>query len=104
MPIESINNNIVSAVLQSKFAKKDPVDNKGSAASTSSSATDDTVSITATTHGIKQTAEVDSPEQAVNEVRVAKIKTALQDGNYVIDHDRLAKKMLQFELNIPDTT
>jgi negative regulator of flagellin synthesis FlgM len=103
MPIESINNTIASAVLPNKSAKKDSIENKSQTASTAN-VMDDTLSINAMTQGIKHTAELDSPEHMVNEPRVAKIRAALQDGSYEINHERLAKKMLQFEFNIPDTT
>jgi len=103
MPIESINNTVANPVLPNKSAKRDAIDNKSQASGTAS-AMDDTVSINAMTQGIKQTAELTSPVQMVNEAHVAKIRSAIQDGSYEINHERLAQKMMQFEFNIPDTT
>lgn len=103
MPIEFIKNNVASTVLPNKSAKPEALDNKNPTAVAASSK-DDTVSITAMTQGIKQSSELESSESLVNEARVAKLKAAIQDGSYVVDHQRLAKKMLQFEFNIPDTT
>lgn len=103
MPIESIKNTVANPVLPGKSAKKDAVDQKGQAASAAVTASD-TVSLTSMSHGLKRSAEVDSHDQQVNEARVAKIKAAIQDGSYVIDPERIAKKMLQFESNFPDTT
>lgn len=95
MSIESISNSIASSVLANKSAKKEAVDNKSATAITASSK-DDTVSITSITQGL--------PEQTVDDSRVARIRAAIQDGSYVVDPERIAKKMLQFEFNIPDST
>lgn len=103
MPIESINNAVTNPVLPNKSAKKDSVDSKGQPPGATTTL-DDTVSINAMTQGFKQSAELTPPVQVVNEAHVAKIRTALQDGSYEINHERLAKKMMQFEFNIPDTT
>jgi negative regulator of flagellin synthesis FlgM len=40
----------------------------------------------------------------VNEARVAAIKAAVQSGSYQIDAGRVAKKILQFEQNLPNST
>lgn len=103
MPIESIKNNVANPVLPGKSAKKDAVDSKSQAASAATT-TGDTVSLTSTTQGLKHHAKIDAQDQQVNEARIAKIKAAIQDGSYVIDPERVAKKMLQFESNFPDTT
>lgn len=103
MPIEPIKNSVANPVIPGKTAKKDVIDLKPQTSS-STAVSDDIVSLTAMPQGLKQSAEVDAQAMALNESRIAKIKAAIQDGSYVVDHERLAKKMLQFELNFPDTT
>lgn len=103
MPIESIKNPVANPVLPGKSAKKDVVDLK-SQASGAAAVSDDTVSLTSMSQGMNHSTEVDAQTMALNESRIAKIKAAIQDGSYVVDPERLAKKMLHFELNFPDTT
>jgi flagellar biosynthesis anti-sigma factor FlgM len=40
----------------------------------------------------------------VNETRVADIKTALEAGEYKVNPERIADKMLQMELKLPNST
>lgn len=104
MSIESINNSRTNAVLSGKTAKKDASDTKNPPALTTSGAMDDTVSLTSMPQGLRHTAESLAPEQLVNDARIAKVRAAIEDGSYVVNPERVAKKMLQFEFNTPDTT
>jgi negative regulator of flagellin synthesis FlgM len=40
----------------------------------------------------------------VNENRVAAIKSAIQNGSYTVNPERVADKMLQFDDKLPDST
>ena len=66
-------------------------------------ASDDTVNITSTAQDIKNASDASS-SATVNETRVAEIKAALQAGDYQIDPDRVADKMMQLDKILPNTT
>lgn len=102
MSIESIHNNVANALLSGKAARKDPVESKSSS-TLATGVKDDTVSISSMPQGLKQLAEGDSSPVS-NEARLAEIRASIKDGSYLIDPQRLAKKMLQFESKLPDTT
>lgn len=104
MAIDSINNNVAGLAPQNKTAAKQlPVDVKNSPVDTVISNAD-TVSITTTAKDIDNVSKKGASEPAINESRVAEIKASLSDGTYQINPERVAKKMLQLETKLPDTT
>lgn len=103
MVIQSINSgNVTNTTPQTKPANKNTVEPKSP--SINSVATDDTVSITSTAQDIKNTSGAGSTSPAVNEARVVELKSVLQAGNYKIDPNRVADKMMQLDRLLPNTT
>ncbi|MDT4330229.1 flagellar biosynthesis anti-sigma factor FlgM [Methylomonas sp. MED-D] len=102
MAIESINGKAFSTVVPAKTAAKDLVEaNKDQSASALDT---DTVNITATAQGLAEAAATSASSPAVNEDRVAEIRAALQSGTYSFDPERIARKMMQFEDKLPDSS
>lgn len=102
MAIQSINpSNVTNTTLQIKSANKGAVDSKNQPINTIAS--DDTINITSTAQDIKNASDAGS-SATVNETRVAEIKAALQAGDYQIDPDRVADKMMQLDKILPNTT
>lgn len=101
MAIQSINpEKVSSSVAQTKLANKNTVETKDQAVGVFSGR--DTVSIT---HGINNAADIDTSASLIDEKRVASIKEALQSGNYPIDPERVASKMMRFDQQLfTDTT
>jgi len=64
----------------------------------------DTVDFTHTAQDIKTAVATGAVTPVINEDRVAAIKSALQSGNYKIDVEHVAEKMLRFEDKLPDST
>lgn len=61
---------------------------------------DDTIALTPATQEIKK-AFGSSPESPVDIERVNAVKKALADGNYQVDAEKVAKKLIQFEKLMP---
>jgi negative regulator of flagellin synthesis FlgM len=101
MAIQPITGNTVSGSAQTKSVAKKEFDTKTQA--NSSPVTDDTVKLTSVAQGLKQ-ANASGSEPVVNETRVAEIKTALEAGEYKVNPERIADKMLQMELKLPNST
>lgn len=103
MAIDIINNASVSSLPPAKLATNNASDIKtqdnGEAATVTK---DDSVILTATAQNMQNASSVDAAP--VNEQRIQKIMTALQDGSYKVNPERVAEKMLQFDLTLPDTT
>lgn len=102
MAIQSVNNvNTASVATPSKSANKSSLEaNK----QLDNPATDaDTINIS-TAEGIRKAVDTGTSSPVVNETRVAEIKAALQAGNYKIDPDRVAEKMMQLETKIANST
>jgi len=100
MAIESISGNSIQQPLSSKPSAKETsqVQHEASAVGSTNS-----VDFSNTTQTFKSAmAASDAP--VVNEARVAAIKAAVQSGSYQIDAGRVAKKILQFEQNLPNST
>ena len=101
MAIQSVNSgNVNNSVPQTKSTNKNAAtpqkDALGSIANT------DTVSIT---HGVNNNPDFDSSVPGVDKGRVETIKTALKSGDYKIDPERVANKMMQFDQELlTDTT
>lgn len=103
MAIQPLNTGIVANTApQTKSANKNTVDLKNQAANPIAS--DDTVSITSTAKDIKNASGSGSTSPEVNEAQVAELKSVLQEGNYKIDPDRVAEKMMQLDKMLPNTT
>ena len=101
MAIQPITGNTVSGSAQTKSVAKKEFDTKTQAIS--SPVTDDTVKLTSVAQGLKK-ANASGSEPVVNETRVADIKTALEAGEYKVNPERIADKMLQMELKLPNST
>jgi len=99
MAIQSVNSgNVNNSVHQTKSTNKNAAtpqkDALGSITNT------DTVSIT---HG--KTQDFNSSVPGVDKGRVETIKTAIKSGDYKIDPERVASKMMQFDQELfTDTT
>lgn len=101
MAIQPINSgNVVNSVAQTKPAQKNTVSSHNPAVE--SAASDDTVSIT---NGISSASGNHTSTTSVDEKRVASIKTALQSGDYKINPEQVASKIMAFDkLLQPNTT
>ena len=103
MAIQPVTPSLVTTTAQqTKSANKNTVDLKNQTATPIAS--DDTVSITSTAKDIKNASGSGSTSPEVNEARVAELKSVLQEGNYKIDPDRVAEKMMQLDKMLPNTT
>lgn len=99
MAIHPVNSgNVANSVPTSKSANKTP-DAKNIA--TSAVSTDDTVSFS---NSVLNASESDNNAPSVDQARVAAIKNALQSGNYQIDPEKIAAKMMAFEQQLPNDT
>ena len=99
MTIESITGRSPNPV-PIKTSQKTEIDGdkKGSVKNTEK---EDSVAITTVAQEIKKAFESSSAASAVDIDRVSSVKKALADGSYPIDADRIAKKMIQFEISMP---
>ena len=107
MAIDPINTKPIGPLSSTKPASSSAVEIKGkSPDNTPAVASDDRVVITSTVQNMQnmQNGSSSSSTAPVDEQRIQKVMTALQDGSYTTNPERIAKKMLQFELNLPDTT
>lgn len=103
MAIQSINtSSIVNTTTQTKSTSKTTLETKQQPVSLV--ADEDTVSITAKAQDIKKATEAIESAPVVDEKRVAALKAAIDAGQYTIDPDRVAKKILQQEIQLPNTT
>lgn len=102
MVIQPITGNAISGNAQTKSVAKKEFDSKTQTI-TSPVTDDDTVKLTSAAQGLKQ-ANASGSEPVVNEARVADIKAALEAGEYKINPERIADKMLQMELKLPNST
>lgn len=96
MAIESINTSkVTNTVQQVKSATKNTVDTNNQ--ENKAIANDDTVSI-------KNMPAHDANAPVVDEVRTANVKAAIQSGSYSVNPERVAGKMMQLDLKLPNTT
>ncbi|MRI33935.1 flagellar biosynthesis anti-sigma factor FlgM [Endozoicomonas sp. OPT23] len=61
-----------------------------------------TVSLSDTSEVLTKAEEYTKRVPDVDEAKVAEIKTAIANGDFKLNHDRLAQKMLDFELTLFD--
>jgi negative regulator of flagellin synthesis FlgM len=99
MTIESITGR-TNTPLTTKTSQKTEIDS-GKQTSVKSAEKNDSIAITAMAQEIKKAFESSSTVSAVNVDRVAAVKQALADGNYQINAERIAEKMIQFEKQMP---
>lgn len=102
MAIQPITGNAISGNAQTKSVAKKEFDTKTQALS-SPTTDDDTVKLTSAAQGLKQ-ANASGSAPVVNETRVAEIKAAIGADEYKINPERIADKMLQMELKLPNST
>jgi negative regulator of flagellin synthesis FlgM len=99
MTIESITGR-THTPLAIKTTQKAEVDNEKKAP-LKSAESNDSIAITAMARGIKKAFESSSSITIVDVDRVAAVKKALADGNYQINAERIAEKMIQYEKLMP---
>lgn len=101
MAIESVSGKTINSVLPTKSGVKDAADVKQRS---SVAVSTDTVDFTHTARDIKSAVAAGAATPVINEDRVAAIKLALQSGNYRVDAEHVAEKMLRFEDKLPDSS
>ncbi len=98
MAIENINNR-----LQNNTVTKPPTSNKQSGnASIGKQSDADSVEITTVAQELKSALASMSSTPIINTERVEAVRTVLANGNYRIDAESIAEKMIQMERSLPD--
>lgn len=87
----SLNSNQSSSVKSRNEAKLDSSTEKSSGGS------DDRVTLTDTASRLKDIEQQLSKGSSVDNARVAEVQSAINSGDYNVDADRIADKMLAFE-------
>jgi len=101
MAIESITGKTINGSLPTRAASKTETAAKATVAKADG---DVSIQLTAAAKDMSTVAVNSNQSDGVDEARVAAIKTAIENGSYRIDPERVAKKMLQFEEKLPDST
>lgn len=101
MAIEPISGKPINLSAATKPVAKDKLDDKQAASKTGAT---DTIKVDNTTQDIKAAIAAGASTPVVNEDRVAAIKAAIDSGKYQINADSIAKKMLQFEDKLPNSS
>ena len=102
MAIESITGSPINRTLPNANVAKET---NGVKPQTNKTGSTDTIAFTNTSLDIKSAIAAGGIGTSdINEERVAAIKTALQSGNYSVNADSIAKKMLQFDNQLPNST
>lgn len=102
MAIQTINTGAgINTATQTKPAKS-TLESKN--LSVRLSTDEDTVQLTSVAQDIKKASDASTTEPVVNEKRIAEIKTALEAGDYKIDPERVANKMLHLETQLTNST
>ncbi|MDP2901997.1 MAG: flagellar biosynthesis anti-sigma factor FlgM [Methylovulum sp.] len=83
-----------------KVATKAEADN-GQKAAINNTENKGDIAITTMAQGIKKAFESSSATSSVDLDRVNSVKKALAEGSYPINAERIAKKMIQFEMTLP---
>ncbi|MDH5180188.1 MAG: flagellar biosynthesis anti-sigma factor FlgM [Gammaproteobacteria bacterium] len=78
-------------------AKKDSSDTGSTGSSGSSAGSSDKVSLTDTAARLKALEQQLTSQPEVNSIKVDEVKDALSNGNYKVNPERIADKMLSFE-------
>lgn len=103
MAIQSINTgNAVNTTTQTKSANKAKFETQHQPVNLATD--EDTVNITGKAQDIKRATDSIASAPAVDTKRVEALKAAIDSGQYTIDPDRVAKKLLQQEIQLPNTT
>jgi negative regulator of flagellin synthesis FlgM len=103
MAIQSINTgNVVNTTTQTKSTNKATVETQKQPVNLA--ADEDTINITGKAQDIKRATDSIASAPAVDTTRVAALKAAIDAGEYTIDPDRVAKKIMQFETQLPNTS
>jgi negative regulator of flagellin synthesis FlgM len=101
MAIEPISSKPISLSTATKTVAKEKLDDTQTTNKTGST---DTINVDNTTSDIKSAIAAGASTPVVNEDRVAAIKAAINSGTYQINPDSIAKKMLQFEDKLPNSS
>lgn len=103
MVIQSINTgNAVNTTTQTKSTNKVTLGTQQQPVNLA--ADEDTINITGKALDIKRATDSIVSAPAVDTTRVAALKAAIDAGEYKIDPDRIAKKIMQFETQLTNTT
>ncbi len=94
MAIQSLSGKTNAPVLPSKSA---PTGKVNSTEPKIAEKTSDSVAITSVAKEITKAFESSTATPGINEERVQAVKKALADGNYPIDAEKIASKMIQME-------
>jgi len=99
MALEQISNKILTHTT-AKTTSKPKVEER---TTTEKPQETDSFDITRTTKGLKQALAAIDAAPVVDAKRVAAVKAELESGNYKIDAETIAEKMIAFEKQLPDT-
>ena len=92
--------NLNSSVLQTRSTESVKNPGKESTANSSSPDTQATTDKVTLTQGFSQVSNLEQKAQSVdidNSTRIAELKSAIQDGSYKVDAERIADKLMQTE-------
>ncbi|WP_305906578.1 flagellar biosynthesis anti-sigma factor FlgM [Methylomarinum sp. Ch1-1] len=95
MAINSITGKTNNVALTATENKKEKPENESKIGADSTKT--DKIDITSLTQEIKKAFETASSTPAIDHDKVAAVKAALQNGNYQINADSIAEKMLQLD-------
>ena len=95
--ITNINSNRTQLNSNQTSAVKSRNEAKVNDQSSGSASSDDRVTITNTASRLKNIEQELSNASSVNSARVAEVQSAISNGDYSVDADRVADKMLAFE-------
>ncbi|HEB55629.1 MAG TPA: flagellar biosynthesis anti-sigma factor FlgM [Gammaproteobacteria bacterium] len=97
--ITSINSSRLQQSGSRQSQRLDEADSKGSSSNTSRVSSDgaDKVSLTSTAARLKDIEQRLASQTPVDQNRVKQVKSAINNGEYNVDADRVANKMINFE-------
>jgi len=103
MAIESISGTPINRNLPANTASKDTTSVKPQTVAPS---TADTIDFTNTSQDIKSAiaSSTVAGQSAINQDRVTALKTAIQNGSYTVNAERVADKILKFEERLPNSS
>lgn len=97
---ETINSNTINHLSPSRVTTKAATDAKDSGVN-KASLQEDSVIITSAAKDLQNTSVTDNKPSAIDENRINEIKTAIENGNYQVNPERTATKMLSLETQLP---
>lgn len=101
MALEPLSNKLFDTALPAKAVSKS---NGKVEASVEPTIAQDSVSITAAGQELAASRDAGTSSTPINEAKVAALRAAIDSGQYQIDPERVASKILQFEKHFPDSS